>query len=530
MSREKKEAKPKRSPSHLIKGNSSLVIKLSFHTFSRMFTAFITIDILLCLLFSGYTLWLAEVNIAHFLDQHPMVENGLSDQSSLSLLDYEITTHGEKSAMLAKDLEPLQQGKNKQRLSEKTKKTSKFSQKIHQYTPLKDYPAERKIVRTTDQQSLRNQFRSLTYKIDIASANVTISYALGEALYRQYYLAMIFLGTELFMLFIGTGNSIAKIRRLLRPLSQMTEQAQSLSASDGFAGETEALRSLAGTIQTIDASKLDKRIPVASTDNELSALALAINSMLNRIDEAYHSQMRFVSDASHELRTPISVIQGYVNLLDRWGKNDESTLQESIDAIKSEAESMKDLIEQLLFLARGDNETLRLSPDHFDLAKIMEEVKKETELIDLQHQFESNASGVCPVYADRQLIKQAVRILIENSIKFTPAQGVITLHVQTESNTVRLSVRDEGLGISPQDLPHIFDRFYRSDSSRARKTGGSGLGLSIMKWIIDRHGGSIEVVSRKDIGTRTTIILPKSSQSLENQSAEAKEEECTPHL
>ncbi|MEL7656833.1 MAG: HAMP domain-containing sensor histidine kinase, partial [Bacillota bacterium] len=209
-----------------------------------------------------------------------------------------------------------------------------------------------------------------------------------------------------------------------------------------------------------------------------------------------------------ELRTPISVIQGYVNLLDRWGKNDEATLQEAIDAIKSEAESMKELIEQLLFLARGDNETLHLDLEIFDSSEIIGEVLKEAQLIDSLHTFRIKSKTTAFVNADRQLLKQAIRIMVENSIKYTPDQGEIIVSVEEENEMVRISVQDNGIGIDPQNLPYIFDRFYRSDESRARKTGGSGLGLAIMKWIIDRHGGTIEVLSRKDIGTRTTIVLP----------------------
>jgi len=134
------------------------------------------------------------------------------------------------------------------------------------------------------------------------------------------------------------------------------------------------IEDLAGVISDIDASRLDRRLAVDESQNELKDLAAAINGMLNRISAAYESQLRFVSDASHELRTPIAVIQGYVNLLDRWGKKDEKTLQESIEAIKSETESMKDLVEQLLFLARGDNETLQLHKQDFDCCDVIDEI------------------------------------------------------------------------------------------------------------------------------------------------------------
>lgn len=170
---------------------------------------------------------------------------------------------------------------------------------------------------------------------------------------------------------------------------------------------------------------------------------------------------------------------------------------------------MKELIEQLLFLARGDNETLHLDLEVFDCSAMIEEIFKETQMIDSLHTFRITNNTQAFVNADRQLLKQALRILIDNSIKYTPDNGEILVSVSDESGMVRVSVQDNGIGIDPQNLPYIFDRFYRSDESRTRETGGSGLGLAIMKWIIDRHGGTIEVISRKEIGTRTTILLPK---------------------
>lgn len=268
------------------------------------------------------------------------------------------------------------------------------------------------------------------------------------------------------------------------------------------------IKDLAGAISSIDANKLDKRITVDSSQNELKELASAINGMLHRINSSYQAQVRFVSDASHELRTPISVIQGYVNLLDRWGKDDPAVMQESIDAIKAEAENMKDLIEQLLFLARSDNDTINLQMDDFDCCDVVDEVVKETQMIDKSHSLEMDLNRPAYIHADRQLIKQAIRIFVDNSIKYTPNGNTIILRVEKKDNMVHIVVQDSGIGIHPKDLPHIFDRFYRSDESRARKTSGTGLGLSIAKWITEKHDGYIEVLSRVNIGTRFTIVLP----------------------
>ena len=238
--------------------------------------------------------------------------------------------------------------------------------------------------------------------------------------------------------------------------------------------ESEELKALAGKLDEINATHLDRRIDLPGTQKELKTLAQAINAMLDRINEAYRSQMRFVSDASHELRTPIAVIQGYANLLNRWGKDDPATRQEAIDAIRQEADSMKELVEQLLFLARGDNDSMHIEMETFDLTEVAAEVLKETGMIDQTHTFSARWEGAVPVCADVGLTKQALRILVDNSIKYTPAGGHITLSAALRDGMARLSVQDEGQGIDAGSLPHVFDRFYRTDQSRARQTGGTG--------------------------------------------------------
>lgn len=459
------------------KASFSLVMKLNLHTIFYTIGVLLTVNIVLCLAVFSFTLWKAEDNAAALLEE--------ASPKNETIMEY--------------TFEPYK----------KNPHADKMWGFIHEMTPLQDYKVTRWLWFDTE---VGYPISALKYQMSFIDEKVTATYHLGSVLesYMKPFIALLIF--EVLILIVGIGKGRRKIRKILRPLTDISQQAQNLSTTvnrELSAEEMKRLRDLAGTISNIDATKLDKRLSVDGTQNELKALANAINNMLDRIDEAYHSQVRFVSDASHELRTPISVIQGYVNLLDRWGKNDEATLQEAIDAIKSEAESMKELIEQLLFLARGDNETLHLDLEIFDSSEIIDEILKETQMIDSLHTFRIKSKTTAFVNADRQLLKQAIRILIENSIKYTPDQGEIVVSVEEENGMVRISVQDNGIGIDPQNLPHIFDRFYRSEESRARKTGGSGLGLAIMKWIIDRHGGTIEVVSRKDLGTRTTILMPK---------------------
>ena len=311
---------------------------------------------------------------------------------------------------------------------------------------------------------------------------------------------------QLLSLISNLFKNAGTIKKTLRPIQDLAAAAARLNTVSGMSPEE--LQALAGKLDQINATHLDTRISVTSQQKELKTLAQAINAMLDRINEAYRSQMRFVSDASHELRTPIAVIQGYANLLNRWGKDDPETRQEAIDAIRGEADSMKELVEQLLFLARGDNDSMHIEMAPLDLTAVAAGVFKETEMIDQTHRFSARLEEPVPVRADDGLIKQALRILVDNAIKYTPAGGRITLSARREGVHALFCVQDEGQGIDAASLPHIFDRFFRTDESRTRQTGGTGLGLAIAKWIVERHGGWFEVSSWVGVGTRITVVLP----------------------
>ena len=300
-------------------------------------------------------------------------------------------------------------------------------------------------------------------------------------------------------------KNAGSIKKVLRPIQELAATAAKLNQVERMSPEE--LKALAGKLDEINATHLDRRIDLPGTQKELKTLAQAINAMLDRINEAYRSQMRFVSDASHELRTPIAVIQGYANLLNRWGKDDPATRQEAIDAIRQEADSMKELVEQLLFLARGDNDSMHIEMETFDLTEVAAEVLKETGMIDQTHTFSARWEGAVPVCADVGLTKQALRILVDNSIKYTPDGGRIRISAGRQDRRVWMEVADNGIGIPKEDRGRIFERFYRVDKARSRESGGTGLGLSIAKEIIDRHEGTIELVDRSGPGLTVRITL-----------------------
>jgi len=274
------------------------------------------------------------------------------------------------------------------------------------------------------------------------------------------------------------------------------------------------IRDITELASTLSASNLSNRINIAGTKNELKDLAIVINSMLDRIERSYNSQKQFVSDASHELRTPIAVIQGYVNMLSRWGKSDPEILEEGINAIAQETESMKELVESLLFLARHDKKTLLMEMEAFDALDMLTELHREAAMVTPEDTFLLSPAVSCPMEGDRSMVKQVMRILCDNAVKYTPKGGVIHLSIARRPGWVTLSVADNGPGISQEDLPKIFERFYRADAARRSEGGGHGLGLSIARIIVMAHGGKLRVRSKVGTGSTFYVDLPEKQESL----------------
>lgn len=252
-----------------------------------------------------------------------------------------------------------------------------------------------------------------------------------------------------------------------------------------------------------------ERLNVEGTKNELKDLATVINDMLDRIETSYESQKQFVSDASHELRTPIAVIQGYANLLNRWGTKDKDVLMESIEAISNEAKFMQDLVEKLLFLSRHDKKTLKLVKIRFNMCTVVEDMVKETRLVTTNRKIESPILQNVIVYGDKQALKQAIRVFIDNAVKYTKEGDTITITCENKSGDCVIKVQDTGIGMTRKDVDNIFKRFYRSEHVRNEKISGHGLGLSIAKLIIMGHTGKIKIRSQFTKGTTFTITLPR---------------------
>ena len=292
-----------------------------------------------------------------------------------------------------------------------------------------------------------------------------------------------------------------RLREYMRPIDELAMTAEKLSVQ-GI--DEERIQNLEEAIDQITASENN----ISTGDSDLQGIENAINNLLKRLQASYREQTRFVDDASHELRTPIAVIQGYASMLERWGMDDRATLEEAVHAISEESEHMKELVDQLLFLARGDGGRQQFHPEPIQAEEFLKEICEESEMIDHRHQYTLVKKWSGDIQADVAMLKQAIRILIDNAVKYTPEGGRITLRLEQCGNgRIGLGVQDEGSGLEAEEAAHMFERFFRGDAVRGT-TQGSGLGLSIAKWIADRHHAVIEVVSFKGVGTRITIQLP----------------------
>ena len=265
------------------------------------------------------------------------------------------------------------------------------------------------------------------------------------------------------------------------------------------------LRDITQSAKEISVAGLSRRIDVAPTHDELQQLAITFNSMLDRLEEGFKKQRQFVSDASHELRTPATVVKGYADMLARWGKDDPEVLEEGLAAIHSEANNMQQLIEKLLFLARADQKRQSVHLQPIELDSIVEEAAAEAKIIAPHLAIKLAKCEPLKIMADPVLFKQMLRIFIENGSKYTPDGGSLTLACFKEGGRACITVTDTGIGIAQEHINKIFERFYRVGSDRSRESGGTGLGLPIAKWIADEH--HIEIAIASEIGRGTTVKL-----------------------
>lgn len=321
--------------------------------------------------------------------------------------------------------------------------------------------------------------------------------------------------------FLPRGQSVLVGRSLATDLAAMHRLALWLAAAGGsvlllgLAGgwwvASRAIRpieDISATAMKIAAGDLSQRINAADTESELGRLASVLNSTFARLEAAFAHQSRFTSDASHELRTPVSVILSQTQSTLARERN-PAEYREALEACQRAAQRMRSLTESLLELARLDAGQEPMKRERFDLARVARESVEMIRPLATERGVELRCElPQVECVGDAERIGQVATNLLTNAIQAHPARGEVRITTQADNGSALLTVSDTGEGIPAEDLPHIFERFYRVDKSRSRAQGRTGLGLAISKAIVDAHGGGLEVISQPGVGSRFQLRLP----------------------
>ena len=294
----------------------------------------------------------------------------------------------------------------------------------------------------------------------------------------------------LFVASLGVGWVVAG--RVLRPIGRITAVARDIQATD-----------------------LSRRIELPGPEDELKQLADQFDAMLARLDAAFAAQRQFTADASHELRNPLAIIRTNVDVALADPHADPDELRHTITVVKRASDRMARLVDDLLALARRQEPTLEHEP--VDLGVAVTEASDDFVVPAAARNIvldRAIAPGVV-VTGDRDALKRAVANLLDNAVRLAPAGSRIRLATDSEGDRAWIAVADEGPGISPEDQPHVFDRFWRADKARSRADGGTGLGLAIVRQIAQSHGGSIRLQSKVGVGSSFVIWLPVTTPSAE---------------
>jgi heavy metal sensor kinase len=301
---------------------------------------------------------------------------------------------------------------------------------------------------------------------------------------------LIFATAPLFLVIAAFGGHWMS-RRALDPVDQMTQAARSIGAQD-----------------------LAKRLAVPPTRDQLARLAETLNAMLARLESAFRKITQFTADASHELRTPVAVMRTSAEIALRKSRG-EAEYRETLSQILHETDRLSQLIENLLSVARADSGAASMQMERTNVGALLAEACEKSRLLADQKGValsRNGASGPVWMQADPDSIERLFFILLDNAVKYTPSGGQVDVKLGSDNGFAIVEIRDNGIGISTEDMPHIFDRFYRADRVRTREHGGAGLGLAIGKWIAEAHGGEIRVESEPAKGSLFQVRIPISHE------------------
>jgi heavy metal sensor kinase len=285
---------------------------------------------------------------------------------------------------------------------------------------------------------------------------------------------------------LAVGSGYWLMRRSLQPVDEITRRAEGITSTN-----------------------LSQRLPVIRTGDELERLSVALNRMIERLDQAFQHINRFSADASHELRTPLTILQLELEGIAQTHRLNP-VLTDQIGSALEETDRMSHIVENLLAISRLDAGEVKMDKTRLDLGQLAASTADQMRLLadEKRIQFRTKVAENIFVEGDRSRLQQVVVNLIANAIKYTPDGGEVEVSVRANRSTAVLEVADNGVGISEDALPHVFERFYRADKARSRNSGGAGLGLAIAKSICTAHGTEIKVSSRECHGSRFIVELP----------------------
>ena len=295
---------------------------------------------------------------------------------------------------------------------------------------------------------------------------------------------VIFLALPLLLGLAGIGGYLLATHSLA-PLNWMAQQAREITGSN-----------------------LNKRLEIGHAAEELTVLAASFNELLARLDQSFEAMRRFVADASHELRTPISVIRGEADVALSHNRG-ATEYRDSLAIVLDESRRLSRLVDDLLNLARADAGRVNLQAQDFYFNDLLAECCRSMQTLAAASEvaLECHSTGDVQFRGDEALLRRLVINLLDNAIRYTPPGGQVSAELEADTAVVRIRVSDTGIGIPSEAAPHVFDRFYRADRARSRQDGGFGLGLSIVKWIAESHNGSVELTRNPGPGTTFTVTL-----------------------
>lgn len=272
--------------------------------------------------------------------------------------------------------------------------------------------------------------------------------------------------------------------------------------------------------QEITAHHLSVRLPMPPVNDEIARLTATLNDMIARLEQSFQQIQQFTSDASHELRTPLAILIGELELMLRRQHTTEE-YQTAIASALEEVMRLSKVVEGLLELSRAESGQVSIETELVNFSDLVTEVCQDFSFLAEERSIalECNIQPFIQILGDRTRLRQVLINLLDNALKYTPAGGTVRVELRLEQPMVYLNVSDTGIGIPSEDLPYIFDRFYRVDKARSRKIGGVGLGLAIVRWIVEAHGGTITADSSEGVGTTFRVQLPIAPPSYVQQSS-----------